>query len=180
MRHFTSGFTLIELMIAMAVLALIIAIGVPSFEAQIRNNRSAAQAENLVIALNFARSEAVKRARRVSVCASTNGTSCNAADWKDGWIVFLDGAATDNANPPVIAIAATDVLKVWDGAGVNSTITEANSKTFIRFTSTGTLGRVDNSQVTITSKVAKCTGQAGREIRVGLSGLVSFRRISCE
>lgn len=179
MRHFNSGFTLIELMMTVAVLALVIAIGIPSFENQIRNNRSVAQAENFVVALNFARSEAVKRARRVSVCPSTNGTSCNVTDWRDGWIVFLDSATTDNANPPVITTAATDVLKVWDGVGTNSTITEANSKTFIRFTATGTLGRVDNNQVTLTSTVAKCTGQASRIIQVGLSGLISVRRTNC-
>jgi type IV fimbrial biogenesis protein FimT len=179
MRHFTSGFSLIELIMTVAVLALVIAIGIPSFEGQIRNSRSVAQAENLVIALNFARSEAVKRARRVSVCPSTNGTSCNALNWRDGWIVFLDSATTDNANPPVITNATSDVLKIWDGVGVNSTIIEANSKTFIRFTSTGTLGRVDNNQVTLTSRVTKCTGPASREIRVGLSGLVSVRRINC-
>lgn len=179
MRHFNSGFTLIELMITVAVLALVVTVAIPSFEGQIRNNRSVAQAENLVIALNMARSEAVKRARRVSVCPSTNGNSCNTTNWRDGWIVFLDDAAADNANPPVIGNALTDILKVWSGVGVNSTITETNNKTFVRFTATGTLGRVDANQVILTSRVAKCTGQASRVIQVGLSGLVSVRRTNC-
>jgi type IV fimbrial biogenesis protein FimT len=178
MRHFNSGFTIIELMITVAALAVLAAVAIPSFEGQIRNNRSVAQAENLITALNFARSEAVKRARRVSVCPSSNGTSCDATNWQNGWIAFIDSATTDNAAEPVIN-ATTDVLRVWENAGTNSTITEANNKALIRFTATGMLGRVDNNQVTLTSKVTKCTGQAAREIRVGLSGLVSFRRIGC-
>lgn len=178
MQRNINGFTLVELLIVIAVLAVVISIAIPSFREQIRNSQSVAQAENLVTALNYARSEAVKRARRVSVCASQDSVTCSGA-WTGGWIAFIDSAATDVAAAPVITTAATDILKVWQGTEANSIVTVSNSKTFVRFTSTGTLGRVDNNQIIITSKINQCTKQAAREIKVGLSGMVSMRQIDC-
>jgi type IV fimbrial biogenesis protein FimT len=79
------GFTLLELMITVAIAAILLGIAIPSFIGSIRSNRLTASANDLVTALNVARSEAVKRGRNVTV-ASKNGTT----NWKDGWDVFID------------------------------------------------------------------------------------------
>ncbi len=86
------GFTLIELIITLVFAGIILAIAVPSFNTMIRNNRLSSEANNLVAALNLARSEAVTRGDRVTVCRSLDGANCNAAagNWEDGWIVFHD------------------------------------------------------------------------------------------
>ena len=88
MKHKQGGFTLIELMFTVIVLAVLLAIGVPSFRDFLRNSRMAAQANDLLSAVNLARSEAVKRRGPVTLCVGT--ANCAAADFEDGWLVFVD------------------------------------------------------------------------------------------
>jgi type IV fimbrial biogenesis protein FimT len=85
-----SGFTLMELMITLSVLAIIVTIAVPSFTTMVSNNRLTAQHNELVTALTIARSEALKRGTTVTVCASDDEAGCNSSNWEDGWIVFSD------------------------------------------------------------------------------------------
>jgi len=77
----SGGFTLIELMITIAVLAVVLAIAVPSFQGMINRNRLVASGNEVVAALQLARMEAVRRNSRVELCPSTNGTACSGSDW---------------------------------------------------------------------------------------------------
>ena len=89
-----TGFTLIELLIGIAVLAVLLGIGVPSFQETIRTNRVAAITNDMVAAMQFARSEAVRRGQQAEVCPPNdplNPTACG-ADWNNGWIVVSGGA----------------------------------------------------------------------------------------
>ena len=83
-----NGFTLVELMIGLAIAAIILTVGIPSFNDLVRNNQMTTQANELIGALNLARSEAIKRGSSVSI-TSTSGDS----NWKDGWSV-ADGGET--------------------------------------------------------------------------------------
>jgi len=78
-----TGFTLVELLVTLMVAAILLAVGVPSFVETIRQNRTVSQANNLVTALNLARSEAIKRGQQVTVLRT-------GAEWEDGWQVFVD------------------------------------------------------------------------------------------
>ena len=100
-----SGFTLVELLITMAVAAILLAIGIPSFRYVTNSNRIAAEINGLLGDLQFARSEAIKEGQPVSVCVSASGTGCaaNTNTWQSGWIVFSDL----NANG---AVDAGDVI----------------------------------------------------------------------
>lgn len=80
------GFTLIELIVTIAIAAILLTIAIPNFRTFSMNNRMATQANDLITALNLARSEAVKRSANVTVCASSNSTSCTGT-WAQGWIV---------------------------------------------------------------------------------------------
>jgi type IV fimbrial biogenesis protein FimT len=85
-----AGFSLIELMVAVSVLAMLLAIGVPTFQNAALGSRLTASANNLVASIQLARSEAIKRNVTVTVCASADGAACGGG-WEQGWIV-LDGA----------------------------------------------------------------------------------------
>lgn len=85
------GLTLIELMIAIAVLGVTLALAAPSFEQAINGNRLSSAAGETIAALQLARSEAVRHNRRVVLCRSEDGSACSGtnASWP-GWIVFVD------------------------------------------------------------------------------------------
>jgi len=105
------AFTLIELLVTISVIGVLIALAVPSFRTQTLNNRSLAIGEDFANAINLARSEAIKRSGRVSVCASTNGQICG-GNWTDGFIVFVDVAKTDNAADPEYGVPPV-ILRAW-------------------------------------------------------------------
>ncbi|GAB2522299.1 GspH/FimT family pseudopilin [Lysobacter humi (ex Lee et al. 2017)] len=75
------GFTLIELMVTIAVLAIIIGVAVPSFVSMTHRNRLAAASNEVVAVLQSARMEAVRRNRSVTVCPTADGATCSGSDW---------------------------------------------------------------------------------------------------
>src|SRR5690606_39053909 len=85
------GVTLIEMMVTLAVAAILLAAAVPSFTSLIQNNRAATQVNDFVTAVHAARGEAIKRGMPVTLCASNNQQGCNAGStWSNGWVVFED------------------------------------------------------------------------------------------
>lgn len=89
-----SGFTLVEMMVVVAILVILASIALPSFGPMIANNRIVANTNDLVADLALARSEAAKRGGTtvVTVCASSDGSSCSGStDWSAGRLVFVDG-----------------------------------------------------------------------------------------
>lgn len=103
-----AGFTLIELIVTVAVAAIVMMIGVPSFREVISNNSLTSNANAFVAALNLARSEAIKRSMRVTLCSSADGATCAVAgNYEQGWIVFADpnsNGAVD-AGEPIIQVS---------------------------------------------------------------------------
>lgn len=165
------GLTLIELMVTIAVLAIVIAIAVPSFSTMIANNRALSTGEQLITAINYARAEAIKRGDRITLCGTTNGAACNGS-WANDWIVVTDNAATDDAANPVVGT----VLRYWTGPDNGAAVSEANSITFIRFTRKGTLGNSASGAVTLTASASGCSSNSARQIRVGIAGAPSGQR----
>ncbi|MCM0610988.1 GspH/FimT family pseudopilin [Marinobacter sediminum] len=88
----SSGFTLLELMITIVVLAVVASFAIPSFQETVLNNRLTAQINETSSLISYARSEASKlRAGVVTVCGSTDSASCSgSAAWETGWVVFRD------------------------------------------------------------------------------------------
>lgn len=107
-HRLTLGFTLVELVVTMAIAAILVTVAIPGFSNLIRDNRLIASTNRLVTSLAHARSEAVKRGTSVSICASSNGTACTGS-WTDGWLVFSDGGTTGTVD-------GTDtILRVEEG-----------------------------------------------------------------
>jgi type IV fimbrial biogenesis protein FimT len=93
MKNRSRGFTLMELMVVLTVAGVILAIGAPSFGEFRRSNRMAGVANDFLVGVQVARSEAIKRQAGVSMCPSANPEAENAtcADTSFvGWIVFAD------------------------------------------------------------------------------------------
>ena len=97
--RFATGFTLIELMVAVAIIAILGMVAVPSFNNVMVRSTVRSISVDLGSDIGFARSEAIRLGGAVSVCPAANadGTACTTGnDWKDGWIVFREGTTTLN------------------------------------------------------------------------------------
>jgi type IV fimbrial biogenesis protein FimT len=93
--HPQSGFTLFELIMVITIVAILAAIGIPSFKYVTSSNRISAEVNQLLGDMRYARTEAIKEGQTVTVCASANPTAttptCSLSNsWETGWIVFSD------------------------------------------------------------------------------------------
>lgn len=85
------GFTLVELLAALAVLAVLVTVGAPSMAVLVHSIRLTSASNGFLSHLHLARSEAIKRSARVVLCKSPDGLYCIAGGgWEQGWIVFHD------------------------------------------------------------------------------------------
>jgi type IV fimbrial biogenesis protein FimT len=111
-----AGFTLIEFVLVLSLIAVLITLAIPTYQKWIAQHRAMTQVNRLVTAIQFARSEAVKRHVVVTVCPSSNGQNCT-EKWRDGWIIFTDAKATgkfksgDQILRVYNAISASDQLE---------------------------------------------------------------------
>jgi type IV fimbrial biogenesis protein FimT len=157
------GFTLIELLITVAIVAILAGVAVPSMMSTVKNNRSTALVNELISALNFARSEAVKRGLRVNLCPRNAAGDACGADWSSGWLVQMpDGA----------------VLQVWDDPGSSANVTTAPAVSLIAF---GPMGQQlpDGTDIVISAAFDHCTGDQARSIRVWPVGHITTGRTAC-
>lgn len=133
-RNAVIGFTLIELVITLAVGAILLGLAFPSFSAILHKNRINSAAINLYVALNTARNEAVKKRSAVSVCPSADGSACVTSniDWSVGWIVFDDvnGDGARQSSEAIITVSPAPHSQVEMQAG-------GAAASFVRFNSTG-------------------------------------------
>jgi type IV fimbrial biogenesis protein FimT len=125
------GFTLLELVIIIAILGLTMAFAAPGLLSMIKNNRISGAANDFVAAMQFAKAETASRINPVTLCKSNaTGSACvGGDDWQQGWIVFsdLDGnAAVDTgAGDTVLLVheALQDTISFGGTAGVANSIT---------------------------------------------------------
>jgi type IV fimbrial biogenesis protein FimT len=147
------GFTLLELMVTIAVLAILATIGVPSFQGLIQSNRVTTQTNELVTALNFARTEAIKRGRSVQLEVITDS----------GWTATVS-----------IAGGGADLRVV---AREDSGIT-LNAATF-RFDPTGVLADPVGGGAFEMKPKSGGSDKYRRCISVGPSGQITTTRAAC-
>lgn len=176
-----SGFTLVELAVVMALVAILAAIAVPSYRAMIQNNRAATQANELVAALNLGRSEATRTGSTAVICprpaAPTTPESCAAGtDWSNGWLLLSDpngdGAFTPDGDGDGVECEFSEdcLLRVQQPPEGNPTIT-GPAVTF--------QGNGSAANSTITVRFPDCTGNQAQTITVLPAGRVSAAAGAC-
>ncbi len=159
------GFTLLELIVTITIAGILFGIAVPSFNEAIKNNRNTTLANDFVTSLNIARSEAVKRGQRVSICASADGVTCAAAGtWAQGWIVFNN----PNDNAVVDALAGEIILRVQGPAQNQMRMASPDADLASRFSyvSSGTISATGSIRICDERPGAK----RGRAIVFGTTG----------
>lgn len=130
------GYTLLELLIVLAISAILLTIAIPGYSFLVNSSRLPVVTNDLVTALHRARSEAIKRSMRVTMCTTSSATNavpiCEAsANWQQGWLVFVD-----NGIAGVIESGDT-LLRVQDSVSASVTITTSNFSSYISYLSSG-------------------------------------------
>jgi type IV fimbrial biogenesis protein FimT len=172
MKKAATGFTLMDLLVTLTVLGILVAVGIPSFSSVIRNNRIAAHTNELVAALTYARSEAMKRGDVVAVCPSEDGETCaDSNDWSTGWFVFVDNNVDGARDADEILLqvwpAIEDVLEL-DSGPLQS----------VQYASTGLTMPVITDQ-TFELMQPGHEGELARCIRLGNTGRIFTERNTC-
>lgn len=131
------GLTLIELLVTLTIVGVLVSLAVPGFTSFLAKRAIAASLSDLASDFRLARSEALRRGRTVSICRSSNGTSCaTSGSWSLGWIVFID---PNPSSPPSVGTgdevirvqgAPTGIASILGAAGADPT-------TGVTFQSTG-------------------------------------------
>lgn len=161
------GFTLVELLITIAVATILMTVAVPSFVETVKNNRLTTNANALLGALAIARSEAVKEGQRATVCASDDQATCGGDDWTLGWIVWVDVDGNG-------VQAASELHQVGDASPSSMTL-DATTYT-IQFTAQGALVTGTDGSITLCDDR---TGETGRVITLSNTGRANISEAAC-
>lgn len=148
------GFTLIELMVTIAILSILLTVGIPNFQTIRDANRVTGAANEFTAALHLARSEAIRRGVDVRLCPS-------GADWNAGWQVGLG------------ASCATETLRTWGATQGGLQLTSTANSADVAFSP---LGARETGAVTFTM----VNNDNGREISISSGGSVSVCRQPCD
>lgn len=122
------GFTLTEVLVVVAIIGILTAAAVPSFNQMLQRQRVEAQVSSLVSAMRSARAEAVKRGQMVALCPTNNPNAelptcaTGSPDWSQGWMIFVDNGPTFRTLDAGETIVS--VQQAFDGSGglTNSTL----------------------------------------------------------
>jgi len=158
------GYTLIELLIGLAVVATTLAWGVPSFGNFLRNAARTREVNQFIQAVYVARSEAIKRNGVVSLCPSRNGATCSpSAAWTTGWLIFVNL----DRDSPAARDAGESLLRVyqpWDAGHITS------NRSTLSFRPFGQMG--------VTATVTFCDDRGARAARAVIISQTGRPRVS--
>ena len=133
-----NGFTLIELLITIIIAGVLLTIGVPSYQSFVQKNHTITNANNLVTALNLARSEAIKRGMQVTL----RRKGSNSQTWEDGWDVYTDinadGSFDDDADANLCETNEDCLLRTYAALPTNFTLrTGSNFANWMAYSASG-------------------------------------------
>lgn len=162
------GFTLIELMVTLAVMAILAAIAYPSFQQTIRNSRVSAANNEVIGLVNLARSEAIRSGQGGGICGSSTGASCDGA-WAQGM------AAVSDPNGDGVLTDGT-VLRFVD---FKNALTVTGPAAVVAFDGRGRRLAPQNQEVRVRAATCKPNAQHQRTLVVNASGQVRSTKENC-
>lgn len=172
------GFTLIELMAGIAVLAVLLSIGVPSFRDLLAASRLTTLSNNMVTAIASARGEARKRGIPVTFCAANDGvTGCRTdGSWNREWIVF-----TDDAGGAGMIDTGDELLDRFPvpPSGYGVTAISPTNLNYIRFMRNGAPDTTASPIRALKLTRPSCTGNNARQITVSNTGRATSAKVAC-
>jgi type IV fimbrial biogenesis protein FimT len=164
------GFSLIELMITIAIAAIIAGLAAPSFRKMLDANRIQTGASALQGDMMFARTEAVKRGSWVSICPSTDQQTCtNTNVWQKGWIVFTDA----NGSGTIDAADLDTVLRVRQAITGGTTVASTSATNVVTFNREGFTTNLGTAQVAFAFHTSDNFANATRCVLVNFGGSLS-------
>jgi type IV fimbrial biogenesis protein FimT len=156
-----AGFSLVELMVTLAVAAILLGIGIPGFSELIENQKIAATTADFVAAINLTRSAAIQRGMRVDLVPA------DGKNWAAGWIIFVDGNSDlrpDSGEPLIFLHGA-----VANRLSITSNLTD-DSSTYLAYTGTGRTRTNRNGQQPQSGTVTLKLGKQVRKIKINFLG----------
>ena len=176
-----TGFTLLELMVLIAIIGVVTAIGVPSYRSMMVTNELVDTVNSLQISLKLARSEAVSRGQNAIVCSSVNINSAGSAtcskldgNWAEGWIVGIDLDGDGN-----IKEATGELLwahKMEDDSQITITPFNTAFNQQVTYNYTGWITAGAEAGFDICSGYGAAAGFPRREIRASIAGGPQFTK----
>ncbi|HEX2530903.1 MAG TPA: GspH/FimT family pseudopilin [Burkholderiaceae bacterium] len=156
-----AGFSMIELMVVLAIAVILLGIGVPSFRQLIQSQRVTTVTNDFFAAILLARSEAIQRGTRVDLVPA------DSIDWSSGWIVFID--RNGNLKPDAGEHIVFTHGPVASGMSIDSSFTDSASK-YIAYTGTGRTRTNASSQSPQLGTVSFSIDRQVRRIKIGFLG----------
>lgn len=174
------GFTLIELMITIALVAILLALSAPYFRETITSNKISAEANNLMASFNLARSTAARLNQPVTLCKSADGDNCTTDDnWEQGWIIFNDLDMDGVVDGGGVELVIQEYSPLPTGYTLRSTTQFSNLVTFLpqgNARGSATLSETSSFRVCATDASGEEDDAKARQVFVNITGRVRSQK----
>jgi len=168
------GFSLVELLVAIVILGIVVSIAVPNMNEMARSYQVTSKAAYWMNTLNYARSEAAKRGQRVTLCPSSNGSSCLASsNLHSGWIAFVD---LDN---DAVVDVGESVFRSAPADDVYTFVLSGTANTYISFVSNGMTKTIGNASWSGNILICRGVGAPGRQVTISPVGRSKIGNVGC-